>query len=98
MQTPARLLLVLAVFTVGGCKKDAEPRATGSGTTRAAAPAKNTVSVTIAYGSEKKTWLEEQVRAFNAARPTTRSGRPIVVAGKAMGSGEAMNGIVNGTL
>jgi len=55
------------------------------------------VAVTILYGSEKKTWLEQELAAFNAAGQATRSGRPIVASGKAMGSGEAMAAILGGT-
>src|SRR3954464_14191275 len=53
----------------------------------AAAP-KGTVTLTIAYGSEKKTWFEEQVKAFADTSPRTASGKAIQVSAKAMGSGE----------
>lgn len=65
---------------------------------RAPAPAKDAVVLTVAYGSEKKTWLEEQARAFEASGATTKSGRPIRVEGKALGSGEAVQEIVSGRL
>jgi Ca-activated chloride channel homolog len=58
----------------------------------------NAVKITIAYGSEKKTWLEEQTVAFKASGARTKAGRPIVVETQAMGSGEAVQGIVAGTL
>ena len=61
----------------------------------AAAPSR--VTLRIAYGSEKKSWLEEQVKAFAATSPRTSSGRPIAVETKAMGSGEAAAAIVNGS-
>jgi len=51
----------------------------------------------VAYGSEKKSWLEEQVKAFAATAPKTTSGRPIRVETKAMGSGEAATAILTGT-
>jgi Ca-activated chloride channel family protein len=50
------------------------------------------------YGSEKKTWIEEQITAFNASGPRLPSGVPIVVTGKAMGSGEAVEEILAGRL
>jgi Ca-activated chloride channel family protein len=56
------------------------------------------VKVSIAYGSEKKVWLEEQARAFDATRPTTAAGRCITLDLKAMGSGEVTQGILQGTL
>jgi Ca-activated chloride channel family protein len=58
-------------------------------------PALAPVTVTIAYGSEKKKWLDEQIKSFAG---TTRSGRPIRVDARPMGSGEAMQAIVSGTL
>src|SRR5690348_1722720 len=64
----------------------------------AAKTAGNPVTLRIAYGSEKKTWLEEQAAAFTASRTMTRSGRPVVIQPQAMGSGEAASGIVDGTL
>jgi Ca-activated chloride channel family protein len=55
------------------------------------------IALSILYGSEKKTWLEGQLAAFNASSPTTKDGRPIVATGKPLGSGEAMTAILDGT-
>lgn len=55
------------------------------------------VTLRISYGSEKKTWLEEQVKAFSALAPQTSSGKPIRVELKAMGSGEAASAILSGS-
>ena len=33
------------------------------------------LSLVVAYGSEKKTWLEEQARRYEAQSPTTASGK-----------------------
>ena len=55
------------------------------------------VVLRVAYGSEKKTWLEEQARAFEATRPKTRSGKPIQVTARAMGSGEATQSLLDGS-
>src|SRR5689334_12508626 len=57
-----------------------------------------TVTVTIADGSERRSWLAEQANAFMALGPRTGSGRSIVIEPRTMGSGEAMAGIVDGTL
>src|SRR4051794_26037262 len=54
--------------------------------------------VLIVYGSEKKAWLDEQMAAFNARGPRLASGAPYMVEGKAMGSGEAMQDILEGRL
>ena len=79
----------------GGSGTSAAPA--GSGAARAAAVG-DPVRLTVAYGSEKKTWLEEQAAAFKASGAKTKSGRPVAVELKAMGSGEAVQGIVAGTL
>jgi Ca-activated chloride channel family protein len=56
------------------------------------------LELVIAYGSEKKTWFEEEAKAFEATSPKTPSGRPIMVVATAMGSGEAMNAITSGAV
>jgi Ca-activated chloride channel family protein len=81
-----RLLALLLPLLVGPtCRKNAPA---GPPATR----------ILVAYGSEKKAWLEEQMAAFNAGGPKLASGAPFVVEGKAMGSGEAMRDIVEGRL
>ncbi|MFO0755883.1 MAG: VWA domain-containing protein [Byssovorax sp.] len=76
----------------GAAPKPSAPAASAS------SAIKPPVNLVIAYGSEKKTWLEEQAAAFKSAGGTTKSGRPIVIQTKAMGSGEAATAIVDGTL
>ncbi len=71
------------------------PGSSGAGTPRGAP---KPVTITIVYGSEKKTWLEEQIKAFAATSPKTASGAPVMVDAKAMGSGEAMTSIDDGTV
>jgi Ca-activated chloride channel family protein len=61
-------------------------------------PAPPEVRLQVAYGSEKKTWMDEQVRAFEASAPKTKNGRPIRVMAGAYGSGEAVQGILSGEL
>ncbi len=61
-------------------------------------PAADCLTVSLAYGSEKKAWLEEQAKAFAVSSPKTAAGRCITVDLKAMGSGEVTLGILNGTL
>ncbi|MBA3502515.1 MAG: VWA domain-containing protein [Deltaproteobacteria bacterium] len=58
---------------------------------------KRPVEISILYGSEKKTWLSEQIDAFNASSAKTKQGAPIRVTGKAVGSGEAVTAILAGT-
>lgn len=81
---------VVAIIALGwGCKKKGEEAPARPPPDRPAAVAK--VELSILYGSEKKTWLEEQITAFNAANPA------IQVTGKPAGSGEAMTSILDGT-
>src|SRR5262245_17482552 len=56
------------------------------------------VRLVIAYGSEKKTWLEEQAKAFTASGAKLRSGQPIRIEARALGSGEAVQGLLSGAL
>ncbi len=58
----------------------------------------NTVEISIVYGSEKRAWLEEAVSRFNNTRPKTDSGATIRVTATPMGSSDALNRILNGTL
>jgi Ca-activated chloride channel homolog len=108
MSRRAFSLFWLFLVLLGGCDKpsgDPAPAASGSSAAPkpsagpSAAPVVGSpIAITIAYGSEKKTWLEEQAVAFKAYGAKTKSGRPIVVQTQAMGSGEAVQGIVSGTL
>ena len=68
------------------------------GTASASAPAASELTLIVSYGSEKNTWFEEQARAFAASGATTKSGKRIRVDGRAMGSGEAVQGLLAGTL
>jgi Ca-activated chloride channel family protein len=86
------------------CRQTAE---TGQGTGAApaatapaakAAPPPGAVRVLVAYGSEKKAWLEEQIQAFNRSGARVASGSGVWVEGQAMGSGEAMQDILEGRL
>jgi Ca-activated chloride channel family protein len=106
MSRRAFSLLWLFLVLLAGCDKttsDSTPAASGSSappkaSASTAPPLANALTITVAYGSEKKTWLEEQAAAFKASGAKTKSGRPIVVQTQAMGSGEAVQGIVSGTL
>jgi Ca-activated chloride channel family protein len=61
-------------------------------------PSPARAEVLVVYGSEKKTWMEEQIAAFNASGARLPSGAPVAVVGKAMGSGEAVDEILAGRL
>lgn len=98
----------LTIFVLSLCvlmfactpKKEGDPSkgsSSSSGKPEAKPPAPP-VTLVVAYGSEKKTWLEEQAKSFQASGAKTKSGKPIQVQTRAMGSGEAVQGIVAGDL
>lgn len=91
------LALILAV----GCKKKVEEDRTGASTSASGGAGgtagADVLELTISYGSEKKTWLEEALTRFNASAPKLASGRVVRVTGKAMGSGEGVAAILDGT-
>ncbi len=108
--TRRALFLVLSTFVllVCGCPDRPSPPAeavdAGASASASLAPGKDggkdskTLTLTLAYGSEKKTWLEEQIKLFLASAPKTASGRSIAVEAKAMGSGEALQAITSGQM
>lgn len=57
-----------------------------------------TVKVSIVYGSEKQDWMEPLVKKFNDSGKSTADGSKIVVEAQAMGSIEAVDAIIAGTL
>jgi Ca-activated chloride channel family protein len=92
-----RRAILIAVLLALGCPR--QPPAERAATPPAASPpAAKAVKVLVAYGSEKKAWLEEQIAAFNASKRRLASGAPVIAEGKAMGSGEAMQDILDGRL
>jgi Ca-activated chloride channel family protein len=99
MRTLAIVLLAGALAVA--CKtKDPEPGSAPQVTSPKPTPRTEggPVVLGIVYGSEKKSWLEEQAKAFEATGPKTSGGRPIKIERQAMGSGEAMQGILSGKL
>ena len=97
-----RTLIAASLCSLLACEVPAAtPPAANAPTATPSAPApaaQPPVTVVIAYGSEKKTWLDEQVKTWLAGMPTTKSGRPIKVDARAMGSGDAAASILDGTL
>src|SRR5258706_4510102 len=56
------------------------------------------LTLVLAYGSEKKAWIEELARKFEGAGSSVASGRAIRIDARAMGSGEAVQSILSGEL
>src|SRR5262249_25673815 len=94
-----RYAAVVAI-TIAGCNgndKPADPKPAPAPGSAQPAPAADTtpIEISIVYGSEKKSWLDEQIAAFHKTSPKLRS-RPIRITGTPMGSGEAMAAILDG--
>jgi Ca-activated chloride channel family protein len=98
MRPPVLRALLAAVVLLAACRgcpgNAPEPGSRGTGPARSTA---QPVTITMAYGSEKRTWLEEQLKLFAATSPRTAAGHPIRVEAKAMGSGEAQQAVLTGT-
>jgi Ca-activated chloride channel family protein len=98
----ARMTLVLLVVAAAGACRKQEPAAPAGqaapapAATQPAAPP-DAIRLVIAYGSEKKRWLEEQLTAFHGTDPRV-DGRPVRVDAQAMGSGEAVQAVLGGEL
>ena len=57
-----------------------------------------TIALSFPYGSEKKAWIEQVTKDFNAKNVKTKSGKTVAVNPVAMGSGEQMTEILAGRL
>ena len=97
----------LGLLAASGCRRSAPEAKPDPARTQAVAdsasaapdtPGPGSINVLVAYSSEKKTWLDEQISAFNATHPKLPSGVAFTIEGKAMGSGEATEDILNARL
>jgi Ca-activated chloride channel homolog len=95
---PLFALLLFLFALLAACDDKPSAPAPGSAGATAAPSGASPVPLVVAYGSEKKTWLEEQAARFMASGAKTKSGRLIAIQTRAMGSGEAVQAIVSGAL
>jgi len=56
------------------------------------------ITISILYGSEKQSWLQPMITAYNAAHHQTADGSVIEVTGTVMGSIESFNAIMSGQI
>ena len=86
--------MLLTLHLLLACSTEQAPQTPGAMPT-AETP---TLTLNVEYGSEKKAWLEAQIEAFEATRPTIASGKRIDVEAHGQGSGEGMRDILSGKL
>ena len=85
------LVVFLSIFLFSSCKSKT-PSEGGSSET----PPANTLELTFTYGSEKEKWITEVTEAFNRAGNRSSSGKQIRVKAIPMGSGEAIDEVLEG--
>src|SRR5262249_20693963 len=83
---PTLLLLSL----LSGCKSKTQSE------NGAPNPAPDALQLTFTYGSEKEKWINEVTDAFNRGDHRTSNGKRIFVHAFAMGSGEAIDEVMEG--
>ncbi len=99
----ARGALWLMLAALGACKRESPPSTTTPVAEKPAGSAatpqpKATVSVVLAYGSEKKSWLTDAMVRFNDQAPHLASGEQVRIEGQAVGSGAAVEDLADGTV
>jgi Ca-activated chloride channel family protein len=84
------LLIFLVLLILPGCKAKT-PSQTESGPVSG-----NSLELTFTYGSEKEKWINEVTAEFNRGDHRTSSGKRIYVRATPMGSGEAIDEVMEG--
>lgn len=100
----ATVVCGLVLLLAAGCKKRGEETGGSGGSSSAGASGAasgkagaEVLELTLSYGSEKKTWLEAELVRFNESAPKLGNGKVVRATGKAMGSGEGVAAILDGT-
>src|SRR5688572_3988180 len=91
------LVGVALALSHSGCKKQQDNPRDKPGTKLPVDKPAETLTLRIAYGSEKKAWFEEAVAAFHSSKAKTPSGKVIKIETKPLGSGEAAQVILDGS-
>jgi Ca-activated chloride channel homolog len=84
------LLIFLPLLLLSACKSRSSSQ-TGDDV-----PSGNTLELTFTYGSEKEKWINEVTNEFNRADHRSSSGKRIYVRAFPMGSGEAIDEVMEG--
>jgi Ca-activated chloride channel homolog len=98
------LMLCSVLAALSACKRS-KPSAGTTPTPEAppppsavATPSKGTVTVLLAFGSEKKSWLTDAIARFNDQKVPIPSGEVVRIEGQPVGSGAAVEDLVDGTV
>lgn len=90
IEISSTLLILLFLFTFPACKSKTPSDAELS------SPSADKLELTVTYGSEKEKWINEVTADFNRADHRTGSGKRIYVRAIPMGSGEAIDEVMEG--
>ncbi len=87
---------------VAACKRETPSSSTSAKAespkeSAGAPPDKPPVTILLAYGSEKKSWLTDAMQRFNAKTLRLPSGEQVRIEGQAVGSGTAVEELTDGT-
>ena len=102
LRAGAAVLSMLGLLAA--CKRESPAGATSASAeapppaNSSSAVAKPAVTVVLAFGSEKKTWLTDAIARFNDNGARLPSGELVRVEGQAVGSGAAVEDLVDGTI
>src|SRR6201997_1190889 len=84
------LTILLFISFLAGCKSKQSTESESS------VPPADRLELTFTYGSEKEKWIGEVTDAFNRTEHRTASGKRIFVRAFPMGSGEAIDEVMDG--
>ncbi len=96
MRLSRRTTVALLTLSLLACPRREAPSQSGSSDSTPQAP-DNALHLTFTYGSEKESWIKEVTASFNREQHKTKSGQPVYVDATAMGSGDCIDEILNGT-
>jgi len=85
-----KVSLLVLLLLLAGCKSKRANEAGGG------EPPRNALELTLTYGSEKEKWINEVTDAFNRGDHRTSAGKRIFVHTLPMGSGEAIDEVLEG--
>jgi Ca-activated chloride channel homolog len=89
------LPLLFAFGALTSCERD-EPASVSSSEKETVDP--NALELVFSYGSEKQNWLEKVTEDYHATKPVSSTGKPVRIRLMAMGSGECVDTLLDGSV